>query len=326
MKQTEQTGKVIRSFIISFFIFSLAALIIAVGLSIGRSNLRTDKDDATPEMDGSSFNLLLIMSDYAPEMFDDYDPRWVKNVLGLSVKAPSEPPTSVLLGYRKVYTENMVIVGFDKEKGNVTFTPVSGSTLVTVKGVKTKLEAVAGEWGVGMLIDKVHAITGLRIDNYAVFTPKNAAVVFDLIGGVDYTVKCNMRSVIPERGIDIDIVAGTYRLDGTTTVDMLRFDEYSTVGMSRGEVTLGYARRLLSKLSNDLTTEEKRAIITEAVALSYTNFDINEDDERLKLMLSCDRLEFMALEVVGNWQVVGNEKYFVLDETKTIEKLTSHRK
>ena len=141
--------------------------------------------------------------------------------------------------------ENMAILQFDKERGKMVIIPISGSTLVNVKGIQIRLEEVAGQWGMETLIKKVHAITGISIDNFAVFDPAAAAVALDLFGGVDYTIKCNMKYSQPERGIDIDITAGTYRLDGVTAVDMLRFDDYDNEGITRSDVTIGYAKRLI---------------------------------------------------------------------------------
>ena len=326
MKNTAQFKKFIIAFVVSLFIFSLAALVIAFGLSIGRENDRVNGGYTPSDISGKSFNILLIMSDYAPEKFNDYHPTWVKNVVGEDISFPSNAPSSALSGYRKVYTENMVIACFDKERGRVTLTPLSGGTLVNVKGLSIRLEELAGEWGLPILTEKVHALTGLEIDSYAVFTPSTAAAAFDLIGDVDYTIKCNMKYDIPERGIDIDLSAGTYRLDGKTTVDMLRFDGYEGLGVTRSEITLGYAKRLFNKLSKDLTSDELRDIINKTLSLANTDFDLSASNEEITLISEIGKLSLESAEVVGAWQTVGNVRYFVLDETKTLNKLSEYRK
>jgi len=326
MKNTSQLKKIIISFVISIFIFSLAALIIASGLSIGRSSDRDAPDKNLPTADGSSFNILLVLSDYAPDIFNDYDPIWAKNVLGEDIDIPSAPPTSALLGYRKIHTENMALLCFDKERGRVTLIPIPGSTLVNVNGLNIKLENIAGEWGIERLTQKIHALTGLEIDLFAVFTPEKAAIALDLIGEVDYTIKYNINYSVPERGINISLSAGSYKLNGKNTVDMLRFDSYGQLGISRSEITFGYAGRLFDKAADSFTQDELKDIITQALSLSYTNFDPVIDSEKLKLATSINDLSLVTEEMSGSWQTVNEAQYYVPDETKTIEKLSKYRK
>lgn len=326
MKSARQIKKFIVSFAISTFFFFLAAIIISSGLSDGRTHSYSPPKTNGENIQGESFNLLLVMCDYAPDKFNDYHPNQVKNVLGNteSLSQMAGDPTS-LTGYRKVHTENMVLICFDKEREKLSFTPISGNTLVNVKGVQIKLEEVAGEWGIQALIDKIHAMTGVSVNRFAVFSPQKAVSAIDLLGPIDYTIKCNMNYKIEERGIDINLSAGTYRLDGEITVNMLRFDGYGSLNISRSEVTLGYVKRLLSKLSADFSDVKLKEVIDKTLNLSYNNFDSHKDTDKINLMLSFNKLEFEVTELVGSWQTVKDARYFVLDETKTLEKFAAHR-
>ena len=105
-----KTKKFIISFVVSILVFSIASVIIAMGLSQGRRNDRKTDSLNNEELEGRSVNILLVMSDYSPEKFNDYDPDWVRNVVGKSVEFPVVKPESPLNGYRKVYTENMAIL------------------------------------------------------------------------------------------------------------------------------------------------------------------------------------------------------------------------
>ena len=171
MKENIKTKKFFISFAISAIIFSLSAIIIGCGLLVGQRSEYEGKGENQLELNGRSFNILIAMCDYAPELFDDYDPEWLGNAIDITSTYPTESPSSPLVGHRKVYMENMAILRFDKERGEMSVTPVPGATLVAVKGLQVRLEEVAGRWGIDMLIQKVHAITGLDIDHYAVFTP-----------------------------------------------------------------------------------------------------------------------------------------------------------
>ena len=71
--------KAIFAFGVSLIAFSLAALLIAAVLSIGRGGL-FGSDEKIKSGVGECFNILLVMTDYSPEKFDDYDAQSVENV------------------------------------------------------------------------------------------------------------------------------------------------------------------------------------------------------------------------------------------------------
>ena len=175
-----KTKKFIISFAVSAVIFSLAAVLLSFAFSSGRNNQWAGKDTITADPNGRTVNVLLAMSDYMPEKFSDYDPAYVKNVMGMTVSTPSNPPDSALSGYRKVFVERMVIVRIDTIYGKIAFVPIAGDTLVSFKGIQLKLGEIAGEWGIQSMVEKVHALTGLEINNFAVFTPETAAKAIDL--------------------------------------------------------------------------------------------------------------------------------------------------
>ena len=323
MKRSVQIKKIVVSFIISALIFSLTAILFSIAFSCGRSNRTGTDKNKNDQTVGNAFNLLLMISDYIPEKFDDYDPVYVKNVMGLSVSPPTKLPPSSIEGYRKVCVERMVIVRFDSNLGKLVFIPISGNTLVYVKGLRVKLGDVAGEWGISLLIEKIHALTGIKPDNFAVFSPQNAAKAIDLAGNIDYTVKCNMKQSVPERGLNVDITAGTYRFDGKTSVDLIRFDDYEKTGVERSEIISGYLKRLLSNLSDNFTKNELKNNIKSAFELSYTDFDKSKD--KLDQMLLMRQLEMNYVELEGGWQTVDRERYFVPNETETLNKLFIYR-
>lgn len=311
----------------SLLVFAVSAAVIAGALSIGR-------DKYTPpvapshesELSGESFNLLLIMTDYAPEKFSDYDPDAVKNIFGKDVSSSGN--ADALNGYRKIYAEDMVLLRFDKERRQITYTRIPGNTLVSVGGVKTCLENIPADHGTEYLVDKVHALFGVEIDTYILLTPENAAAALDQIGEITYTVQCDMSYQEAERGIDINIKAGSQKLNGERAVDMLRFDNYKSFGASRSETAIGYLKRFVNKIAKDFTYDELRAIIITALneSLVVSNFNSEGSDESLKLLACSDELEIVELSPVGQEQTVGSQKYFWLDEKGTLEKFAPYRK
>ena len=322
---SELAKKFISAFVISLLVFAVSAAVVAGALSIGRDKY-TPPVDSQSEIDGESFNLLLIMTDYAPDKFSDYDPDAVKNIFGREVGSSGNADS--LGGYRKIYAEDMVLLRFDKERRQITYTRIPGNTLVSVGGVKTCLENIPADHGTEYLVDKVHALFGVEIDTYILFTPENAAKALDKVGEITYTVQCDMSYQDAERGIDINIKAGSQKLDGKSAVAMLRFDSYKSFGTSRSETAIGYLKRFVNKVARDFTYDDLRAIIITALdeSLVVSNFTPEEMDESIKLLKCSDELEMVELSPVGQEQAVGSERYFWLDEKGTLEKFLPYRK
>lgn len=323
------SGKFITAFLISLLVFVLSASVIGGALLIGRGEKYTPPSDGggSKELSGSSFNVLLIMTDYAPEKFNDYDPESVKNIFGTDV-APAEV-SSGLSPYRKIYAEDMALLRFDKERGDLTYTHIPGNTFVKAKGdVKMRLEEVAAVYGTEYLVSKVHAIVGVEIDSYILFTPQTAKKALDSVGEITYTVQCDMNYQDPERGLDINIKAGSQKLDGASAVNMLRFENYGQLGVTRSETACGYLKRFVNKLAGDFTYDEIGDIIDTSLSQSnVVSFSYIENREDAIKLLSCgDELDVKDISLVGQMQTVDGEKYFRLDEEATLEKFKPYRR
>ena len=320
--------KFIGSFVAALVIFAISAAVISGALSMGRDekyippNTGTEKN----ELSGRSFNLLLILTDFAPEIFDDYDPSVVKSIFGTDYAGSGKPDG--LEGYRRITAETMSIVRFDKERGELTYTHIPGNVLVGAKGIKTRIGNLISDYGVEFLVSKVHAITGIEIDSYFVFTPKSAAEAFNVMGEITYTIQSDMHYVDPTKGIDINIDSGSQKLDGKKTVDMFRYDGYGNMGVTRGTTICGYIKRFVNKLSTDFTYEEIRGIISVLLGTKNvtSNFTFEDSEETIRLLSGSADLNVVELPIVGGVQTIGGEKYFNLDEEKTLEVLKPYRK
>ena len=137
-----------------------------------------------------------------------------------------------------------------------------------------------------------------------------------------------MRYVNTEKGIDINIKAGSQKLNGEKTVGMLRFDGYANIGITRGSTVCGYVKRFVNKLSSDFTYEEISGIINLLLGMRYvtSNFTFEDSAESIRLLSMSNELDVVELSIVGNFQTIGGEKYFNLDEEKTLEVLKPYRK
>ncbi len=313
------TKKFIMAFVIALLIFAITATVISAALMIGRGDSYTPPDDGVGEVIwGESFNVLLILTDYDPDKHGDYDPESVKMIFGESVSSSYVPEG--LAGYRKIHAEGAALLRFDKERGELTYTHIPGNSLVSAKGVKMRLSDLLEE-GVDFFVSKVNALTGIDIDTYFVFNPKSAAAAIDLVGELGYTIPRDMVKKTDE--VDINIKAGSQMLDGKKTVDMLR---YVCLENKNIDIVCGYMKRFVNKLTEDFTYEQISDIISSMLRIKNVNSNCETNENRLELLSEAAKLRITEISVIGSNQTVGGEKYFSLDEEKTLEKFKPYRK
>ena len=244
---------------------------------------------------------------------------------GLKNVAAGANPMIVKKGIQKAVDAAVAYIASNSKK-------VSGkediARVASVSAANEYIGSLISDYGTEFLVSKVHAITGIEIDSYFVFTPESAATALDLIGDITYTIQRDMRYVDAEKGIDINIKAGTQKLDGEKTVGMLRFDGYGNIGVTRDATVCGYIKRFVNKLSTDFTYEEIRGIMDLLLGMNNTasNFTFEDSEESIRLLSESEGLEVTELPLVGNVQIINGEKYFYLDEEKTLDALKPYRK
>ena len=304
--------KTMISFCFSLAVFSVAALVIALALSIGRCSI-SDRAVRTPKnIKGESFNLLLIMTDYQPELFSDYDPQSVKNIFGTALDGA---------GNRKINTRSMALVRFDSVYGELTLTPIPAKTVVSVKGQEKTLESVASDFGTELLVQKIRAMTGLEIDRYMIFTPDIAATALDSFGEITYKTSYDMVWKDETLGIDINIKAGNQSFDGKKTADLICYFGYPSSNTDKNEIFLEFSKKIIKNLTDDFTYDELCGIMSSISEISYGRTELTGG--QLELLKNADKLDMKLLPLCGSFDEMLN---FIPDESATLEAFKPYRR
>lgn len=299
------------AFGVSLIIFSLAALVIAALLSIGRGGLFGSGEKIKHGV-GDPFNLLLVMTDYSPEKFDDYDRQSVENVFDSASDGT---------GTRKIRAESMLLVRFDPSRSEITLTPLSGNTRVSVKGEETTLDMVASHHGTNLLVEKIRAMTGLEIDRYAVFTPESASNAIDLIGSFKYKIKGDLVWQDTALGIDINIESGRQTFDGKKTVELIRYYSYPSTYIDKDKILLDFAKKFMKFLTDDFTYEELCGIMSSISKTAYVSEELTE--EQIGRIGNSGDFSVRLLHVKGSFD---DRLRFIPDEKATLEEFKPYRR
>lgn len=308
---------------------------------------------------GESFNILLIGTDYRPSDFVNYDPVMLEKLYGIKREevTPSAPPADALpkpggvisdkqyqspdglvaddgslifsggfysIDYRIIETDALILICADKERGHFTYTVFPVDAYVDMSGRYIKLSEVYGRYGLDILLNKVYAMTGMTIDNYALVSMEAFPAIIDTLGGISYNVPCDMKYVDNAGGINIDIKKGAHRLDGKGVLDVLMFNNY-TDGGSRGKTTAELIRKFISTFISITNYNRAPAVFAEIEAHVDTNFTLDKFKSNVDIIFKYAPNN-REVSAITRMQKVGKDELFIIDETATCDIFAAYKR
>lgn len=308
---------------------------------------------------GESFNILLIGTDYRPSDFVNYDPAMLEKLYGIKQEevSPADPPEDALprpggvvsdekyqspdglvaddgslifsggfysVDYRIIETDALVLINADKERGLFTYTVFPTDAYVDMSGRYIKLSEVYGRYGLDILLNKIYAMTGLSIDNYALISMEALPAIIDTLGGINFNVPCDMRYVDNAGGININIQKGAHRLDGQGVLEVLMFNNY-TDGGSRSKTTAELIRRFISTFISITNYNRAPAVFSEMEKQVDTNFTLDEFKNNIDIIFKYAPNN-RELSIVTRQQAVGKNELTVVDETATCDIFAAYKR
>lgn len=264
---------------------------------------------------GSSFTMLLIGTDFLPDVLTDYSQKLyllaegkkaAENVTNDAVvteskiseaSAETEAEIELPFGYktRTITTDAIMLLRIDKERGEIMFSPIPGNLKVQSAGVYTKLGDIYINRGVEYLCGIVTTYTGLTIDYYAVVDPDGLEKIIDSIDGIRYYVPQNMEYTDEVQELNISLKMGTNDLTGKEVVDMLRFVSYPDGDTSRMKLAADFLKAFIAKMTEDKWYEKIPDLYIALVNNVETNFSLTDLIEHLDLIFAYSDLTPVTL-------------------------------
>ncbi len=267
----------------------------------------------TPDdVQGESFNILLVGTDYRPSILADYHPNigsqypTFKNsekLIGTGGALPEYP-------YRTVHADAVVLVCVNKEQKSFTYLQIPSSMQLTIGGVTTTVADLYYDKGLDYFVNKMCGITGVQIDYYAVTSIEQVANVVDAMGSVSYTVPCDMQYTDEISGLTISLAAGAHTLKGKDVAGLLAFDGYTNPALSREKTMLSFLKALAQKMTNVTYLNKAASIFASASKYVHTNFKANDLTKNLDLIFKYGEYTVNTVEYPGSYYYREGVKYF----------------
>lgn len=311
---------------------------------------------------GTSTNVLMVLTDYRPSTYSNYDPEVLKRLYGIEkvTPAPSFPQdlakpaklnvmSDLLVDYsnyyvaddgslvfkdgfyevpyRNINTTTIILLRIDKERGHTSFTVFPTNACVAIEGRYVQLSEVYAKYGMRFLIDRIHALTGISIDNYILTSFETFPQLQDALvpGGVSCNVPTNLYLNDPSRDLYITIPIGRRLLDGNGALQLLVYDAYSDAINNQSTTAMRYIRDLYSQYTNIINYASAPKTITKLIDNCDTDFTAEKLLENIDMMFkySASQMEINVPIIKKN---VGNKVITIINDDDAIRAFSNYRK
>lgn len=254
-------------------------------------------------IDGESFTVLFIGTDYLPDVYNDYE--YTDQIIN-GFPAPT----------REVETDTLILLRVNKETGECIFCPIPAITEVTVDGHKSTLEVVYSRKGIQALKEHINVLTGIPVDYYAIVTIADLSYLIDDIGGVEFYVPENMHYTDFEAKLEINILKGTRTLDGKTATDMLRYWSYKDEDVSRRRVASDFLKALATKVMTEIPLKDAAIAYLKYKDRITTDFTMADLTSHADLIYAFSKMSVKDITYPGKTIGTGIDARFIPNITE----------
>lgn len=283
----------------------------------------TPSTPAHPDLNGESFNLLLIGTDYRPDDFIDYLEDFINGTVSGSALGLLERPI------RTKNADLMILVTVREETRQITFTPIPANTRVTVNGGYRLLNTCYDKGGVDEIVDFVSYLTAVPVDYYIKANVTDAGTILDIIDGVDMNVPSDVINPYynPERneynakysGITGDrdfetvtaIEAGERHISSDNLFALLHYRTERIVAGEREAVLVDLAKQTLKKAVSPSYIRNAPDLFSRVIKYTDSNMTVTDLSDNLDIFVHYDEFEVVTLNYPGTYSTLGNEACFI---------------
>ena len=293
-------------------------------------NGEVNTENALSGVEGSSFTILAVMTDYRPDVYD-YNLSSTDAKVGIFQD-----------GVKRYGAAKICIVKCSKETGRFIFLPISPLTRVNTTAGYERLYDVYTDYGIDYLKAKLEAVTGLTIDRYAVINCYGMSSLVNSVGAVWCTVPCDIYTNGTEYVSEAASKAATKKdpkdtywrflekcedYIGPSSMGLLLYSDYTNGIEDELTVSSGYMKGIFKNLSK--FPKETLGGYWENIkaGLTFTDIDAEFVNAHSDLLVAYNDNLTKTVKAVGVFRTSGTDgrPYFDLDQTRTVDNLTGYR-
>lgn len=296
----------------------------------GEGNSTPSNTDTRPpaSTNGTSFNMLIVGTDYQPNILNDYradafiNYPLFENASGLD---PNGSMSDFTL-YRSINADAMLLLRADKANHRLIYSYIPPEMLVMCGGVEMTLSEAYTTLGIDYLTEKLMAITGFSIDYYTVIDMAGVEALINAVDGLTVTVPCDMKYSDPAQKLYIDLKSGVQKLSGEKCMDLIRFNGYPEgTAYDRATVTMSVFNTLAERLASESVIAKINAVYSITTKYATTNFSTADLAEHTDLLTEYSSYKKVNISYPGTYSVHNGRRIFVPNVNKAILTYSEYR-
>lgn len=219
-------------------------------------------------------------------------------------------------------TDTIMLASVDTKRKLINVMSVPRDTRVTIGNTSNnKINSVYAHAKEGeridALINKLHELTGLPINYYAIIHPDGFRNVIDILGGVYINVPQRMKYTDPDQGLYIDLQPGYQLLDGDKAEQFTRFRSYPTGDLGRIEAQQMFITELFKQKFNAELFLKADDIFKEIEKNLETNFTLADIPVLLSAATSFNTESIRTFEMPNTPRYINGASYVLCDVQAT---------
>ena len=217
-------------------------------------------DTPNPEdvIQGESFKMLFIVTDYQPDIFNDYLPS--DDQLAAMQNDPSVTTGVLGTAYRRPRACAVLLLRADKERSEFTFTAFPSAMRVSTSSGEQSMADLYNLYGRDFIVSEVASLTGLEIDYDLLLNITELSDIVTELGGIpmyfskELYYNGRISTTVKPSDEDKDFLPllygiGKNNVDGPGAVALLMNEDYSTGVAERCVTLVTFFTELLNKLT-----------------------------------------------------------------------------
>ncbi len=295
------------------------------------------------EIQGDSFNMLFVVTDYQPDLFSDYPPD-ADTLADMLTDSPEDHFGVLGTDYRRTRAVSVVLLRADKERREFTYTVFPSLTRVTTSSGEHALGDLYDLYGLDYIINTVSGMTGLSVDYHLAVNVTELYEVVNTLGGFPLYLTKDIyyngiisTSVKPgaelANSLPILYSIGKNTIDGSGSIALMMCEDYTSTANfnDRNTLLVNVLTAILEKLT-DLPEAEFTAFYDKICTEGWVNTTLTAKDlvARVELIyaLKDDSFVKKTIEYPGRF-IAASEKepaYFSPNVSSAVTTFKNYRK
>lgn len=268
--------------------------------------------DSWDAVNGDSFTVLLIGTDYQPSVYDDYD------------QSPGVDENGFPIEPRSVGADTMILVRINKETGECVICAIPTNTRITADGMQCRLSELYAMKGADAVKRRVMALTGIPVDYYAAINVENFQKLIDELGGITFYV-ANDINYVDNTGKIVNLRRGSQKLNGAKAVSMLKYRGYSDGDNTRRSCAAKFVKELAKTILVQSNYADANVLYTKYSDYFETDFTIDVLGKNIDLIFSYSKMNVIEYTYPGTTSGSGEDEYFSPGILKATEYFSKYK-